>query len=102
MQTCRGCPWPCIFCDIPIFNEGKWRSRSPQQVVDEFKHLQSLGDGAVYFVDDQFLLRPKRIEATCKGINDDGINNRWGGARGAWIPPHSTFFQPWRKPVVAR
>ena len=28
MQTSRGCPWPCVFCDIPIFNEGKWRSRS--------------------------------------------------------------------------
>jgi anaerobic magnesium-protoporphyrin IX monomethyl ester cyclase len=26
MQTSRGCPWPCVFCDIPIFNEGKWRS----------------------------------------------------------------------------
>ena len=42
MQTSRGCPWPCVFCDIPIFNEGKWRSRSPQHVVDEFKHLQAL------------------------------------------------------------
>ena len=30
MQTSRGCPWPCVFCDIPIFNEGKWRSRSPR------------------------------------------------------------------------
>ena len=27
MQTSRGCPWPCVFCDIPIFNEGKWRAR---------------------------------------------------------------------------
>ena len=78
MQTSRGCPWPCIFCDIPIFNEGKWRSRSPQHVVDEFKHLQSLDYGAVYFVDDHFLLQPKRIEAICKGINDNGINIRWG------------------------
>ena len=43
MQTSRGCPWPCVFCDIPIFNEGKWRSRSPQHVVDEFKHLQRSG-----------------------------------------------------------
>ena len=78
MQTSRGCPWPCVFCDIPIFNEGKWRSRSPQHVVDEFKHLQSLDYGAVYFVDDHFLLQPKRIEAICKGINNNGINIQWG------------------------
>ena len=78
MQTSRGCPWPCVFCDIPIFNEGKWRSRSPQHVVDEFKHLQELGYGAVYFVDDHFLLQPKRIEAICKGINDAGVTIQWG------------------------
>jgi anaerobic magnesium-protoporphyrin IX monomethyl ester cyclase len=78
MQTSRGCPWPCVFCDIPIFNEGKWRSRSPQHVIDEFKHLQENGYGAVYFVDDHFLLQPKRIEAICKGINDARVNIQWG------------------------
>ena len=78
MQTSRGCPWPCVFCDIPIFNEGKWRSRSPQHVIDEFKHLQDNGYGAVYFVDDHFLLQPKRIEAICKGINDAEVNIQWG------------------------
>ena len=78
MQTSRGCPWPCVFCDIPIFNEGKWRSRSAPHVVEEFKHLQSQGYGAVYFVDDHFLLQPKRIEAICRGINDNQITIQWG------------------------
>lgn len=78
MQTSRGCPWPCVFCDIPIFNEGKWRSRSPQHVIDEFTELQRLGYGAVYFVDDHFLLQPKRIEAICQGIGDAGITIQWG------------------------
>ena len=78
MQTSRGCPWPCVFCDIPIFNEGKWRSRSPEHVVAELKHLQELGYGGIYFVDDHFLLQPKRIEAICKGINDNGIKIAWG------------------------
>jgi radical SAM superfamily enzyme YgiQ (UPF0313 family) len=78
MQTSRGCPWSCVFCDIPIFNEGKWRSRSPQHVVQEFKHLQELGYGSVYFVDDHFLLQPKRIEAICKGLNDQHSTIQWG------------------------
>ncbi len=78
MQTSRGCPWPCIFCDIPIFNEGKWRARSAQHVTEEFKHLQELGYGSVYFVDDHFLLQPKRIEAICQGVVDNGITIQWG------------------------
>ena len=78
MQTSRGCPWPCVFCDIPIFNDGKWRSRSPEHVIDEFKLLQEQGYGAVYFVDDHFLLQPKRIEAICRGIIDNGITIQWG------------------------
>jgi len=78
MQTSRGCPWPCIFCDIPVFNEGKWRSRSAGHVVKEFEHLQENGYGAVYFVDDHFLLKPKRIETICDGINEAGVTIQWG------------------------
>ena len=78
MQTSRGCPWPCVFCDIPIFNEGKWRSRSPEHVVAEFERLQAEGYGSVYFVDDHFLLQPRRIEAICKGLIEKKITIQWG------------------------
>jgi anaerobic magnesium-protoporphyrin IX monomethyl ester cyclase len=78
MQTSRGCPWPCVFCDIPIFNEGKWRARSAQHVVNEMKYLEAHGYGAVYFVDDHFLLQPKRIEAICNGVTDAGLSIQWG------------------------
>ena len=78
MQTSRGCPWPCVFCDIPIFNEGKWRARSPEHVVNELKYLEQHGYGSVYFVDDHFLLQPKRIEAICDGIMEAGLTIQWG------------------------
>jgi radical SAM superfamily enzyme YgiQ (UPF0313 family) len=78
MQTSRGCPWPCVFCDIPMFNDGKWRFRSPEHVLAEFKHLQELDYGAVYFVDDHFLLKPKRIEAICQGLIQAGNRIEWG------------------------
>jgi anaerobic magnesium-protoporphyrin IX monomethyl ester cyclase len=77
MQTSRGCPWPCVFCDIPIFNEGKWRSRSPAHVIAELKQLQEDGYGSVCFVDDHFLLQPKRIESICKAIHENGIGIQW-------------------------
>ena len=78
MQTSRGCPWPCVFCDIPIFNEGKWRARSAAHVVAELEYLQNQGYGSVYFVDDHFLLQPKRIEAICNGIVEKGLTIQWG------------------------
>lgn len=78
MQTSRGCPWPCVFCDIPIFNEGKWRARSAQHVVKELQYLEDHGYGSVYFVDDHFLLQPKRIEAICDGIMASDLTIQWG------------------------
>jgi len=78
MQTSRGCPQSCTFCNIPMISKRKWRARSPQHVINELKHLQKLGYGTVYFVDDNFLLRPKRIEKICKGINDNNITIDWG------------------------
>jgi radical SAM superfamily enzyme YgiQ (UPF0313 family) len=78
MQTSRGCPWPCVFCDIPISNEGKWRAQSAQHVVAELTHLEAQGYGSVYFVDDHFLLQPKRIEAICTGIMQQELRIQWG------------------------
>jgi radical SAM superfamily enzyme YgiQ (UPF0313 family) len=78
MQTSRGCPWPCVFCDIPIFNEGKWRARSAAHVVSELKYLEAHGYGSVYFVDDHFLLQPKRIEAICNGVQQENLTIQWG------------------------
>ena len=78
MQTSRGCPWSCLFCDIPAFSEGKWRSRSAKHVLGEFRQLQELGYGAVYFVDDHFLLRPKRIEELCDSLIENDIQIEWG------------------------
>jgi radical SAM superfamily enzyme YgiQ (UPF0313 family) len=47
-------------------------------VIEEFKQLQKNGYGSVYFVDDHFLLQPKRIQAICQGIADNGITIQWG------------------------
>jgi radical SAM superfamily enzyme YgiQ (UPF0313 family) len=78
VQTSRGCPYPCVYCDIPAFSEGKWRDRSPEHVLAELEQLDREGYGACYFTDDHFLLKRKRIEAICKGIVDRKLKITWG------------------------
>jgi radical SAM superfamily enzyme YgiQ (UPF0313 family) len=78
MQTSRGCPYPCTYCDIPSFNEGKWRDRSPAHVIAEYELLQRQGYGSCYLTDDHFLLKRKRIEAICTGFIERGATVTWG------------------------
>jgi radical SAM superfamily enzyme YgiQ (UPF0313 family) len=78
VQSSRGCPFSCVFCDIPSFHRKTWRPRSAEHVVAELKQLQDAGYGSVYFVDDHFLLQPRRVEAICEGIQREKIRLRWG------------------------
>lgn len=78
MQTSRGCPYPCIYCDIPALANGKWRSRSPASVLEEMQQLSDEGYRSIYLTDDHFLLQRKRITAICEGIIERKLKFRWG------------------------
>lgn len=78
IQTSRGCPFSCIYCDIPKLYHGTWRSRSPEHVLGEMQQLSDLGYRAIYFTDDHFLLDRKRIKAICNGIIDRKLKFKWG------------------------
>jgi anaerobic magnesium-protoporphyrin IX monomethyl ester cyclase len=78
MQTSRGCPYKCIYCDIPALTEGKWRCRSPEHVLGEMQQLNDRGYRSIYLTDDHFLLKRKRIRAICDGVIDRKLEFRWG------------------------
>jgi radical SAM superfamily enzyme YgiQ (UPF0313 family) len=78
VQTSRGCPHSCIYCDIPSLSKGKWRSRSPEHVLGEMEELDRAGYRSVYFTDDHFLLGRKRISAICNGMIQRNLEVRWG------------------------
>jgi len=67
-QTSRGCPYTCIYCDIPSLAEGTWRHRSAAHVLGEMQQLSDQGYRSIYLTDDHFLLKRQRIEAICHGI----------------------------------
>lgn len=78
MQTTRGCPFNCIYCDIPALCGGKWRQRSPEHVLGEMQQLNDQGYRSIYLTDDHFLMKRKRIEAICNGIIERGLEFHWG------------------------
>jgi radical SAM superfamily enzyme YgiQ (UPF0313 family) len=78
MQTSRGCPYPCVYCDIPALADGKWRHRSPAHVLGEMQQLNDEGYRSIYLTDDHFLLKRKRIEEICQGMIDRKLEFRWG------------------------
>ena len=78
MQTTRGCPFKCIYCDIPSLAKGRWRSRSPKHVLEEMQQLNDEGYRSIYLTDDHFLMQRKRIESICNGIIDRKLQFHWG------------------------
>ena len=56
VQFSRGCPFDCEFCDITKLYGRVPRTKSPEQLLDEFETLYRLGwRGPVFLVDDNFI-----------------------------------------------
>ncbi|MEI7732044.1 MAG: radical SAM protein [Verrucomicrobiota bacterium] len=78
VQTSRGCPYSCIYCDIPSLGEGRWRSRSPAHLLGELQQLNDQGYRSIYLTDDHFLINRKRIDEICRGIIARKLAFHWG------------------------
>ena len=70
-------------------------------MVAELKYLEANGYGSVYFVDDHFLLQPKRIEAICQGSLMPSSQFS-GESKDGWIPSRNISSPLWRRPTVGR
>ncbi len=71
VQSSRGCPAACTFCDI---RKTKFRSRSPERVVAELKHLVELGTRDFFFVDDTITVEKKRVLKICELIQKEKLD----------------------------
>jgi anaerobic magnesium-protoporphyrin IX monomethyl ester cyclase len=78
VQTSRGCPFACIYCDIPALGQGRWRNRSAEHVLGELQELHDLGYRSIYLTDDHFLINGERIRQICRGIARRKLGFHWG------------------------
>ena len=54
VQTTRGCPYDCDFCDVIYIYGRQQRSKPIDQVLEEVRILQSMGARLILIADDNF------------------------------------------------
>jgi radical SAM superfamily enzyme YgiQ (UPF0313 family) len=62
IETSRGCPYSCEFCEIPARLGQKSRTKTVAQVMAEVRLQYQLGARTVFFIDDHFLGRKSRAD----------------------------------------
>ena len=55
IQTSRGCPNRCDFCDVIQYVGRRYRTKSVEQVMIEVKNAHNIGARTIFFSDDNFL-----------------------------------------------
>lgn len=69
METSRGCPHACKFCETTRFYGRKWRPHSPSRVAEEVHELvEEHGAWIIFFADDNFAADPERVILICKEL----------------------------------
>jgi anaerobic magnesium-protoporphyrin IX monomethyl ester cyclase len=74
IETSRGCPFRCTFCNIHLFYRGTYRTKSIDRVIQELKIIAGQKKGQnVLIVDDNFTANMKRVEKICDLILKENI-----------------------------
>lgn len=75
VQTSRGCPFECEFCDVIQYLGRQQRHKSVDQIITELDALYEIGYRAVFLADDNFTVYRKRAKQVLRALED------WNGSR---------------------
>lgn len=84
METSRGCPSNCTFCNKNIFQR-LFRTKSAERVIDEMKYFIKHGAGEFRIIDDQFATDINRAKEICRLMIKENIKIPWNLANGVRV-----------------
>lgn len=70
LQTTRGCPFNCEFCDVIQYQGRKQRHKTIAQVLDELAALYAHGFREVFLVDDNFTVHRRWAREALAALAD--------------------------------
>lgn len=76
-STSRGCPGKCVFCAASGLSGGKYRMRSPKNIVDEFEYLKGLGFTHVDIIDDTMTASVRRLKEFMAELRRRNLGMTW-------------------------
>jgi anaerobic magnesium-protoporphyrin IX monomethyl ester cyclase len=85
IQSYRGCPLKCAYCNYPALNGKRIRTRTARDVVDEIEHLhRDLGVKEVIFADSLFDLKRSFAREICEELIHRDLGIRWSAWYETW------------------
>ncbi len=81
LETSRGCPWGCVFCNKNIQGR-KFRPKSPRRVADEIEYMLKFGFKEINILDDTFSTDLDRAKAICDEVINRGLKFPWHPVNG--------------------
>ncbi len=70
VQTSRGCPFECEFCDVIQYLGRKQRHKEPDQIIAELDLIYKIGHRAVFLADDNFTVYRSRAKELLKVLKE--------------------------------
>lgn len=81
IETTRGCPYGCVYCNKSVFGK-KFRTKSSKRVVDEMEYMLASGFKEIHIADDCFTFNIERAKDICEEIIKRGLKFPWATITG--------------------
>lgn len=75
--TSRGCPFKCNFCSRTAVNLNLYRTRSTENILDEFREIYNMGYKYLAIMDDSFLSNKKQANAIFDTVLNENMEMKF-------------------------